>query len=164
MDATLHAVEGRITPTGSDQIVVRAVFNEPATLNGNDAIAGAHRREAVRDDEHRAALGDFAHVLLNDPLALVVKRARGLIEDEDTGIANQGTSNSDALALAAGERSASLAHHRVVTLGQLENEVMCPGERGTSNHALHRHCRIDKRNIVAHLRLNNTFSCSTTPI
>ena len=75
MDATLHAVEGGIAPTGSDQLVVRAVLDKPAALNGHDAVAGAHRREAVRDDEHRAALGDLAHVLLNDALALVVERA-----------------------------------------------------------------------------------------
>src|ERR1700737_1719889 len=81
MDATLHAVEGGIAPPGSDQLVMRAVLDEAAALNGHDAVAGAHRREAVRDDEDRATLGDLAHVLLDDALALVIERARSLVED-----------------------------------------------------------------------------------
>src|SRR6202048_5288647 len=133
MDATLDAVEGGIAPTGSDQLVMRAVLDEAAALNGHDAIAGAHGREAVRDDEDGAALGDLAHVLLDDALALVVERARGLIEDQDAWVGHQGAGNGDALALPAGERSAALAHGRVVALGQLQDEVMGTGERGSGD-------------------------------
>src|ERR1700730_12639470 len=150
MDATLHAVEGGIAPTGSDQLVVRAVLDKAAALNGHDAIAGAHGREAVRDDEDGAALGDLAHVLLDDALALVVERARGLIEDQDARGGHQGARNGDTLALPPGERSAPLAHHGVVALGQLPNEVMGAGERGSSDHALHGNGWIDERDVVAH--------------
>src|SRR6202048_1373595 len=133
MDPTLHAVEGGIAPTGADQLVMRAVLDEAAALNGHDAIAGAHGREAVRDDEDGAALGDLAHVLLDDALALVVGPARGLIEDQDAWVGHQGAGNGDALALPAGERSAALAHGRVVALGQLQDEVMGTGERGSGD-------------------------------
>src|ERR1700730_10610216 len=164
MDATLHAVEGGIAPTGSDQLVMRAVLDQAAALNGHDAVAGAHRREAVRDDEDRATLGDLAHVLLDDALALVIERARSLVEDEDARIGHQGTRNGDALALSPGERSAPLAHHGVVALGQLQDKVVRARERGGGDHALHGNGRINERDIVAHRPVDNTFSCSTTPI
>ena len=104
----------------------------------------------MRDDEDGAALGDLAHVLLDDALALVVERARGLIEDQDARVGHQGARNGDPLALPPGERSAPLAHRGVVALGQLQNEVMGAGERGSSDHALHGNGWIDERDVVAH--------------
>src|SRR2546423_3605828 len=58
MDATLHAVEGGIAPAFPDQLLVRAVLDQAAALNGHDAVAAAHVRESVRDDEDAAALRD----------------------------------------------------------------------------------------------------------
>ena len=56
------------------------------------------------DDEDGAALGDLAHVVLDDALALVVERAGGLVEDEDARIGDERAGDGDALALAARER------------------------------------------------------------
>src|SRR5262249_23446946 len=97
MDAGLHAVEGGVAAAGPDQLVVGAVLDQAATLDRDDAVAAAHHREAVGDDEHGAALGDLAHVLLDDPFALVVERARGLVEDQDARVAQQRASDGDAL-------------------------------------------------------------------
>jgi hypothetical protein len=41
MDATLHAVKGGIAPTGSDQLVMRAVLDEAAALDGDDTVCDA---------------------------------------------------------------------------------------------------------------------------
>jgi hypothetical protein len=41
---------------------MRSFFHEKAIINGYDAIRVAHRGEAVRNYEHCAAAGDFAHV------------------------------------------------------------------------------------------------------
>src|SRR4030081_3091547 len=38
MDATLQAVEGGIAPARPDQLVVRAILDEAAALNGHDAV------------------------------------------------------------------------------------------------------------------------------
>ena len=67
----------------------------------DDAVGAPHGREPVRDDEHRAPLGDLAHVLLDDALALVIERARRLVEDQDARIGDQRARDGDALALAA---------------------------------------------------------------
>jgi hypothetical protein len=55
-------------------------------------------RPEERTDEHGSAPGDFRHVLLDDPLALIVKGARYFVEDQDAGIHHEGTCNGDALA------------------------------------------------------------------
>ena len=68
------------------------------------------------------------HVLLDDPLALVVERARRLVEDQDARIGDQRARDGDALALAAGQRRAALAHDGVVAFRQLEDEFVRAGE------------------------------------
>jgi len=61
----------------------------------------------------RSALCDLRHILLNDALALVVERACRLVENQDSRIGDQGTSNSDALPLPSGQAAAPLTHNRV---------------------------------------------------
>src|SRR6202045_2440288 len=115
MDHTpLQATQARITAAGSNQLVVGAILDKPAAVDGDDAVGHAHGGEPVRDDEHRAPFGDLAHVLLNDALALVVERARCLVEDQDARVADQGARNGDALALAARERRSALADDGVI--------------------------------------------------
>src|SRR5712691_227686 len=150
MDAALHAVERRVPAAGPDQLVMRAVLDEPAALDRHDAVAPSHRRQPVRDDEHRAAFGDLLHVLLDDPFALVVERARGFVEDQDPRIAEQCASDGDALALSARETGASLAHDGVIAFGKLQDEVVRARLRRRGDDALHRHGRVGERDIVAH--------------
>ena len=45
----------------------------------------------------------IAHILLDNPLAVVVERQRSLIQDADAWIGGEGSGDGDALALAAGE-------------------------------------------------------------
>src|SRR6476469_1066653 len=99
MNACLHAEERGIAPAGAHQLIVRAVLDDPAALDRDDAVGHAHGREPVRDDQHRAAGGDLAHVLLDDPLALVVERARRLVEDQNARIGRERTRDRDTLAL-----------------------------------------------------------------
>jgi hypothetical protein len=42
MDPGLQSVERRISAAGIDQIVMGAVLNEPARIEGNDPIGEAH--------------------------------------------------------------------------------------------------------------------------
>src|SRR5579864_3728516 len=89
MDAGLDAMERGVTAARADQLVMAAVLDDAAALNGDDAVGAAHGGKAMGDDDHGAALRDLAHVLLDDPLALVVERARRLVEDEDARIGDE---------------------------------------------------------------------------
>src|SRR5580658_4363825 len=149
MEARLQPVEARIAAAGADQLVMVAVLDEAAALDGDDAVGVAHARQAIGDDEHGAALGDAFHVLLDDALALVVERARRLVEDQDPRIGDEGAGDGDALALAARKARAALAHHGVVALRQLEDELMGAGELGRADDAVDRHAGIGERDVLA---------------
>ena len=98
---------------------MRAVFDQPTALKRHDAVGRTHRREPVRDDEDGAPFGDLLHVVLDDALALVVERARRLVENQDARIADERARYGDALALAAGKRRAALADDRVVAFAAI---------------------------------------------
>src|SRR6266699_3595437 len=83
MDPCLNAMQRRVTPAAGHQLVMGAVFDHPATVDGDDAIGTAHRRQAVGDDDDGAPAHDGLHVLLDDAFALIVECARCLVEDQD---------------------------------------------------------------------------------
>ena len=61
--------------------------------------------------------------LLDQPLALAVEVAGGLVEDEDPGVGQHGAGDGQALALAAAEPHAALADQGVVAVGQAVDEL-----------------------------------------
>jgi hypothetical protein len=64
-------------------------------------------------------------------LAVGVEGAGGLVEDQDRGIAEEGTGDRDALFLAAGETGPAFAYDRVVALGLVADEfIRVGGDRG----------------------------------
>ena len=88
MDATLQPVKRRIAPARPNQFVVSTILNEAAAVEREDAVGKANGGQAVGDDENRASLSDLRHILLDDPLAFIVERARGLVEDQNPRIAS----------------------------------------------------------------------------
>ena len=84
-----------------EQFGVAAGLDDLAAVDDDDAVGITHRRQAMGDDEHRAALADGPHVVLDDALRLVVQGAGGLVEDEDARVADQRPGDGDALALFA---------------------------------------------------------------
>ncbi len=58
------------------------------------------------------------------------KRTRGLVEDEQVGIAQEGPGQCDALSLSAGELHPPLAYQGVEALGKALDEVQCQGVFG----------------------------------
>src|SRR5262250_221813 len=95
----LQAVERGIAAASLDEIVMAAILDYAARVDGDDPVGAPHGREPVGDDEDGAALGDFLHVLLNHPLALIIKRARCLVENQDPGVGDQSTRDRDPLLL-----------------------------------------------------------------
>ena len=100
----LQAIERRIAAAGLDQLVVGAVLDDAAALDGDDAVGRAARvdsRWAMMKTVRPSAIS--RHVLLDDALALVVERAGRLVEDQDARIGDQRAGDGDALALPAGQ-------------------------------------------------------------
>ena len=87
--------------------------------------------------------------VLDDPLALVVECAGRLVENQDAWIGDQRAGDRDALPLTAGQTVTTLADDGVVAFRQFQNKFMRAGKLGRGDHALDRHGRIGKRDIVA---------------
>src|SRR6266700_839196 len=132
MDPRLQVMQLRITAALADQLVVRAVLDDPAALKGYDAIDAADGRKSVGNDEHGPAFDDAPHVVLNDPLALVIKSARRLVENQNSRIHDQRTGDRDTLPRPTREAAAPLADDGVIAFGQLQDELVRAGERGSS--------------------------------
>src|SRR5260221_8454963 len=114
LDAGLDGVQGCVAPASGDELVVGAVFDKAAAVDGDDAVAAADGREPMRDDEHRSPPRNLLHALLDDALALVIERARRLVENEDARIGDERARDRQPLLLAAREAAAALADDRVV--------------------------------------------------
>ena len=80
-------VESALAP---EQVLVRADFHDFTPLKADDPGAGANRSQAMSDDDDGAAAHDRAHVLLDDPLAVIVERRRRLVDASDGGIFTYG--------------------------------------------------------------------------
>src|SRR6185437_7417978 len=82
----------------------------------------------MRDNENRASFADAPKVVLDDPLGLVIQRAGRLIENQNSWVGHQRAGDGNALSLSAREGRATLTDGRVISLKQLENEVVGAGE------------------------------------
>src|SRR5262249_33795753 len=100
MDSGLQAVERGIAAASLDKMVMAAILPDAARVDGDDPVGAPPGREPVGDDEDGAALGDLLHVLLNHPLALIIERARRLVEDQDPRIGDESAGDRDPLLLA----------------------------------------------------------------
>lgn len=75
-------MEPRIVTLGiAQQEIVRAVFNNITPLNGNDTVAIAYARQAVRNYEYRTVAADVLHVFVDDALRFIIECAGRFIKD-----------------------------------------------------------------------------------
>src|SRR6516162_2338245 len=109
MDSCLQTVQRRIAAACPDQVIMGAVLNQAAAVDGDKPVAPPHRRQPMRNDEDGAAFGKLRHVLLDDPLALIVERTRRFVEDQDARVGNESAGDGQALTLPARQAGTALA-------------------------------------------------------
>ena len=100
------------------QLGVRARLRDAPVVEGEDAVGADHARQPMREDQRRAPLHQPVERLLDHRLALRVHRRERLVQDQDGRVPQERPRDGDALALAAGEPDAALAHHGLVAPGQ----------------------------------------------
>ena len=86
MESALQTMKRRVASACPDALVVSAVFDKPASIDGPDTIGAPHGRKAMGDDKDRPSLGDLLHMLLDDTLAFVIERARRSSKMEYVGM------------------------------------------------------------------------------
>ena len=105
-----------------EQRRVVAERHETPMVEDGDPLGLKYGGEAVRDDEHRAAIHHAVEGLLDEALTLRIERTRRLVEHQDRRVGDQGAGDRQPLALAARETHAVFADHRIVALRQARDE------------------------------------------
>src|SRR5215470_16698406 len=149
MDACLQTVQRRIAAACSDQIIMGAVLSQTAAVDSDQAIASPNGRQPMCDDEHGTAPGELRHVLLDDPLALVVESTRRLVEDQDARVIDDRAGDGQTLALSARQARSALTNYGVVTIGKLKDELMGTGHLRDLDDLFDRRRAVGERDVVA---------------
>ena len=101
-----------------DQVGMPALLGHPAVTQHQDLVGVSHRGQPVADDDHAAALSVLLQVGQDARCGASVHGGEGVVQQQQRRIDQQGAGNRQPLALAAGQRDATLAHRRVVALRQ----------------------------------------------
>ena len=99
-------------------------------VEDDDLIGVANRRQAVRDRDRRAPLGQPFELGLDRRLGLGVERACGLVEHQHRRVAQDRAGDRHPLLLAAREAVAALADDRVVAVRERGDQVVDSGGPG----------------------------------
>ena len=126
-DAELGAVQSGVEAAFGDELVMAADLDDAALVEHADQVGLLHRRQPVRDHQHRAAPHQPFERRLHLGLGFRVERAGRLVEQQDRRVLVDGPRDGDALALAAGQQPARLADARVVALRQAHDEIVRRG-------------------------------------
>ena len=118
------AVEARVAPPALEQLVVRALLDDPAVLEHDDQVGVADRREAMSDHERRAAGEQPPERALDLPLGADVDRRRRLVEDQDPRVGEERARERDELPLPEREAEPRSPSSRVVALRQPRDELV----------------------------------------
>src|ERR1700733_8493162 len=109
---------------------MRTGFNEFAILDDENYVRMTDGTEMVRDDDGSFAFHQAIQSFHDGLFGSGVEPRCGFIENQDGSVVKNCARDSDALTLSAGKTDATLADHRVITLGHFFNELMSVGEFG----------------------------------
>lgn len=101
-----------------------ALLEQLSVTKDKDDICILHGSETVSNDNHGPALSGALKRSLDKFLALRIKGAGRLIQEKDLGVADQGSSNGNALLLPAGERDSAGADVCIVSVRKRDDKVM----------------------------------------
>src|SRR4051812_21440993 len=133
------AVEREVEPLAVEQLLVRALFDDPAVLEDDDEIRVPDRREPVGDDEGSSPGEQPAEGELDPSLGADVDARRRLVEDQNPRIREKRPCKGDELSLAERQAPSSFGHLGLVAvLESLDELVRTDSLRGRDDVALTR--------------------------
>src|SRR5687768_8172546 len=110
------------------------VFDYPAALQNQDEVRASHGVEIVGNDQGRLSGHEAIQGFLDLRLAFDVEASHRLVQDQDTGVPDDGPRYSDPLSLAAREGIAPLTYDGLVPFFEIHYEVVGVGcFRGLDN-------------------------------
>ena len=113
---------------------MRPFLGDAPAFDDRDTVGERDRRRAVGDHERRAARHHLGQRGADLVLLRRVDRRGRVVEDQHLRVGEDGARDRDPLPLAAREREAALAEHRLVPLRQALDELRGAGEpRGAAD-------------------------------
>ena len=106
------------------------VGHHPVLIQQHDSVGQRNGRQAVGDDQRRAAFHLNLQAGMDGLLHLDVNGTGGIVEHHHRWVDQQSPGDSDALALATREGVAPLTDHGVVSVGEVADELVSPGRGG----------------------------------
>ena len=101
-----------------------------SVLQDDNLVGGLDGAHPVRNDKHSLAGQQPGQGSLHLCFVFHVQGGRGLVQQDDGGVFQQGPGNRDPLTLAAGERAAVFADDGVIALRQLPGKFVAVGQPG----------------------------------
>ena len=106
------------------ELSVGALLDDTSVVEDNDIIGSDDSGEPMGDDDGGASTEHLIKSSLEEPLTFCVECRGGFVEDEQAGVAEESTSNADALALTAREEASPFAERGVVAFGEAHDEFV----------------------------------------
>ena len=100
------------------------MLDDAPMVEDDDLVGIAYGGETVGDNEGGAPAHDAIHAALHQLLRVGIDGASGLVEDEHRRIRHGCSRNRQQLALALREVAAVAAEHRVIAVGETQDEVV----------------------------------------
>jgi hypothetical protein len=117
--------EGAVGAGAVQEVGVGAPVGDAAPVQDDDLVDGLQTGEPVGDQERRPALGGGEEVGGQLVGGRDVEVLRGLVEEEDGEVGEEGAGQCDALALAAGDLGAVLADAGVRCASWAQRPMTC---------------------------------------
>ena len=114
----LLAVQVGVVAFAREQFVMGTALSDVAVAEDDDLVGVLDGGDAVRNQNCGAALHHGAEAGEDALFGLSVHSGKGIVEDEDARVANDGAGDGASLFLSAGERDAAFAERRVVLVGE----------------------------------------------
>src|SRR5262245_19427463 len=125
--AELRAAQRRVRPVTRRELGVRATLDDAALVHDDDLVGVLDGGQAMRDHQRGAVAHEFDQRGLDAPLGFIVESRRGLVEDQDGRVLEQGARDGDALLLSARQLRTALTHGCVHALRQFAGEFVDVG-------------------------------------
>src|ERR1700678_680068 len=122
------AERAKATVAALVEIIPPARYDRGAVFQHINEVGPANRREPMRDDDYRQTAAQRLNRAEHARLVVVIEAVGGLVENQQSGAAQECTRQRDTLAFALGEQRAALAHHSIQALRQRPHEVLRCGE------------------------------------
>src|SRR4051812_15597898 len=142
-------VQAPVVAAGRQQLLVRALLDDPAVLEHDDLAGALDRGQPVRDHDRGAAGQQAPQAVLDPALGVHVDVRGGLVQDQDPRVGDERAGERDELALPGRELHAALADRRVVALGEARDELVRPNRVRRRRDVLGRRVGAPERDVLA---------------